>query len=97
MHGWPDKAKLGSEEKIAADLTIQKELLLKGSRLVIPVAMQKTILGKIHEGHQGITKCRERAKQSVWWPGLSKQIKDLVDKCDKCSKETKPSGTDDTI
>ena len=49
--------------------------------------MQKTILGKIHEGHQGITKCRESAKQSVWWPGLSKQIEDLVEKCDKCSKE----------
>ena len=69
MHGWPDKAKLGSEEnlylQVAADLTIQKALLLKGSRLVIPVSMQKTILGKIHEGHQGITKCRERAKQSV--------------------------------
>ena len=91
MHRWPDKAKLGPEEKmylqVAADLTIQQGLLLKGSRLVIPVAMQKTILGKIHEGHQGITKCRERAKQSVWWPGLSKQIEDLVEKCDKCSKE----------
>ena len=91
MHGWPYKAKLGSEEKlhlqVAADITIQKRLLLKCSRLVIPVAMQKTMLGKIHEGHQGITKCRERAKQSVWWPGLSKQIEDLVDKCDKCSKD----------
>ena len=83
IHGWPDKAKLGPEEKlylqVATDLTIQKGLLLKGSRLVIPVAMQKTILG--------IMKCRERAKQSVWWPGLSKQIEDLVEKCDKCSKE----------
>ena len=91
MHGWPDKAKLGSDEKlylqVAADLTIQKGLLLKGSRLVIPVDMQKTILGNIHEEHQGITKCRERAKQSVWWPGLSKQIEHLVDKYDKCSKE----------
>ena len=91
MRGWPDKAKLGSEEKlyllVAAYLTIQKGLLLKGGRLVIPVTMQKTILGKIHEGHHGITKYRERAKQSVWWPGLSKQIEDLVDKCDKCSKE----------
>ena len=89
--GLPDKAKLGSEDKlylqVAADLTIQKGLLLKGSRLVIPVAMQKTILGKMHEGHQGITKCREHVKQSVWWPGLSKQIEDVVDKCDKCSKE----------
>ena len=81
MHGWPDKAKLGSEEKlylqVTTDLTIKKGLLL----------MQKTILGNIHEGHQGITKCRERSKQSVWWPGLSKQIEDLVEKCDKCSKE----------
>ena len=72
MHGWPDKAKLGSEEKlylqVAAYLIIQKGLLLKGSRLVIPVAMQKMILGKFYEGHQGITKCRERAKQSVWSP-----------------------------
>ena len=46
MHGWPDKAKLGSEEKlypqVAADLTIQKGLQLKGSRLVIPVTMQRT-------------------------------------------------------
>ena len=76
MHGWPDKAKLGSEEElylqVAEYITIQKGLLLKGSRLVIPVAMQKTILGKNHEGHQGITECRERAEQSVWWPGLSK-------------------------
>ena len=62
MHGWPNEAKLGSEEKlylqVAADLTIRRGLLLKGSRLVIHVAMQKTILGKIHEGHQGITKSR---------------------------------------
>ena len=91
MHGWPDKAKLGSEEKlylqVAADLTIQKGLLLKGSRLVIPVAMQKMILGKIDERHKEITKCRERVKQSVWWSGLSKQIEDLVENCDMCSKE----------
>ena len=43
MHEWPDKAKLGSEEnlylQVSADLTIQNGLLLKGSRLVIPVAM----------------------------------------------------------
>ena len=49
MHRWPDKAKLGPEEKlylqVAADLTIQKGFLLKYSRLVIPVAMRKTILG----------------------------------------------------
>ena len=43
--------------------------------------MRLEILGKIHEGHQGITKCRERAKNSFWWPGLSREIQDLVQKC----------------
>ena len=76
MHGWPDKAKLGSEEKlylqVAADLTIQKGLLLKGSRLVIPVAMQKPLLGKIHEGHQGIMKM-QRTCETIRLVAGSKQ------------------------
>ena len=41
---------------------------------------------QIHEGHQGINKCRERSKISVWWPGLSAQIKVMVEDCTTCSK-----------
>ena len=41
-HEWPDKAKLGSEEKLymlgATDLTIQKGLLLKYSMFEIPAS-----------------------------------------------------------
>ena len=37
-------------------------LLLKGSRLVIPVTLRADTLDRIHAGHQGITKCKERAK-----------------------------------
>ena len=40
----------------------------------------------------GITKCRERAKNSVWWPGLSEEIQDLVQQYRVCAlhKEKKP-------
>ena len=44
------------------------------------------ILDKIHSGHQGIRKCRERARESVWWPGLSRQIEDMVTTCPTCCK-----------
>ena len=51
--------------------------------------MRQDILGKLHTGHQGIVKCRERARQSVWWPGLSTQLVQLVKKCRECCKEQK--------
>ena len=49
-------------------------LLLFGQRIVIPAALRLQVLDQIHTGHQGITKCRQRARQSVWWPGISAQL-----------------------
>ena len=60
------------------ELTVVQNILLKGTRIVIPSSMRLEILDKIHVGHQGIAKCRERAKSSVWWPGLSREIQDLT-------------------
>ena len=54
---------------------------------MIPSSLRLDILDKIHAGHQGIRKCRERALDSVWWPGLSRQIKDMVTTCTTCSKQ----------
>lgn len=34
----------------------------------IPTGMPLQILGYIHTGHLGLTKCRPRAPISVWWP-----------------------------
>ena len=39
-----------------------------------------------HSGHQGINKCRQRARQAVWWPGLAKQLENLVTRCTVCRK-----------
>ena len=47
--------------------------------------MRLEVLDKIHDTHMGINKC-ERAKQAVWWPGLSKQIQDMVENCQTCLK-----------
>lgn len=46
-------------------------LILKGSRIVVPKFLRGEILLKIHEGHQCLVKCRERASSWVSLPGLS--------------------------
>ena len=88
--GWPSKSTLKGPIKVyaqfAAELTVQHGLLLKGSRLVIPASMRSDILEKLHTGHQGIVKCRMRARQSVWWPGISRQLEELIDNCPVCRK-----------
>ena len=68
------------------NLTVQDNILMYGARLVIPTAMQREILGCIHESHQGLTKCRQRAAQSVWWPGLSRQLQ-LIENCVVCCEK----------
>lgn len=88
MNGWPDKSKVTELVKpfytIAAEISIKEGLLLHGSRIIIPASLKKTVLQQIHTGHQGIRKCRDRAKQSVWWPGLSCQLEDVVNNCETC-------------
>ncbi|KAJ8009583.1 hypothetical protein DPEC_G00090380 [Dallia pectoralis] len=66
------------------------KLLLYGNRIVIPLSLRSDILERLHDGHQGIVKCRERAKMSVWWPGIRKQIQKRVETCKEC-QVTKPS------
>ena len=52
--------------------------------------MQQEILGKLHEGHQGIQRCHLCAKISVWWPGISKRISDFIERCPICVRESSP-------
>ncbi|KAI3363926.1 hypothetical protein L3Q82_001529 [Scortum barcoo] len=88
---WPEKyalpAELASYWPERETLTLAGEQLLRGQMIVIPHSMRQEILNDLHSGHQGIVKCRVRARQSVWWPGLSVHISQLVENCDTCSRQ----------
>ena len=71
---------------VRTELSVVEDLLMRGNRVVIPLSMRADILEKLHTGHQGTTKCRQRAKESVWWPGIQKAIDDKVSNCPTCCK-----------
>ena len=58
---------------------------------MIPKTLQPQTLNKLHEGHQGIVRCRQRAKSAVWWPGLSNQLTEFVQKCPECARDNTPN------
>ena len=59
---------------------------MKGDRIIIPEALRSQILDALHTGHQGETKCLLLARESVFWSGITNDIKQLVKDCDICSK-----------
>ncbi|XP_062511696.1 uncharacterized protein K02A2.6-like [Corticium candelabrum] len=78
------------------DLTEKDGIVLKGSQAVVPVTMRKTVMNSIHEGHYGIVKCIERAKTSVYWPGYTNEIHDMVASCSKCQENRSQNPKPDT-
>ena len=62
QQGWPNHKgsvdpPLRAYWQVRGNLSVCKDLLLYGKRIVVPQSLQKETLRKIHEGHQGIQKC----------------------------------------
>ena len=79
----PTQAILGKQSSLSSLI----DLLLYNERIVIPQALRLGIRDCIHRGHLGISKCIARARMSVWWPGLSVAIEDMVKACFTCARE----------
>jgi transposase InsO family protein len=58
--------------------------LVRGERAVIPFELRSRVLNFIHAGHQGIVKCKQRGRSTVWWPGIDKDIEKLCTQCEAC-------------
>ena len=89
--GWPVKDKIAPELrpywKARDSFTVGDGLLLFNARIVVPENLRKTVMTKLH---QGVERCLQRAQHSVWWPGISNRIKQLVGDCPVCAKNAPP-------
>ena len=85
LSGWPDKKQLEPAMKQFWHernlFSVGEDILLYGSRIVVPPALREETLRRLHQGHQGIVRCRWRLRTSVWWPGASQEISRMVDQC----------------
>jgi hypothetical protein len=69
-------------------LTIDEsdDMIVLGPRVVIPQSLRAAILRDLATMHQGATKTRQRARLSVYWPGIDNDIVNATRNCDECSK-----------
>jgi len=69
---------------VRQELCTYGNLLLRGTRIIIPKELRKRVLELAHKGHQGIVKTKSMLRIKVWWPGMDKEAKRLCRTCHGC-------------
>ena len=85
---WPES--LRKYKLIEDELCFSKNILLRGTRIVIPQSLQEKTLCLAHEGHPGIVAMKQRLRSKVWWYGIDKMAEDTVKKCLGCIIDSRP-------
>ena len=85
-------------EEITIDHT--NHILLRGTRIIIPQALQSRVIKIAHEGHQGVAKTKAMLREYVWFPEIEKLVKEEIDTCIACQatgpRTTKSTGATPT-
>ncbi|XP_031332218.1 uncharacterized protein K02A2.6-like [Photinus pyralis] len=69
-----------------AELSVYKNCVLWGSRVVIPEKARQQAVELLHATHQGIVRMKALARSYMWWPGLDQDIEKIVKECKKCQE-----------
>jgi len=68
------------------EFALNKGILLRKDRVVIPEILRNRIFKELHLGHMGIVKMKGLARNYVWWQGIDLEIEKMVRNCKECSR-----------
>ena len=88
-HGFPeDKTALDSEIRLywpyRDELSIENGVIYRGVRVLIPPVLRPEMLCKIHSSHLGVEATIRKARDSIYWPSIHNDIKDMCQRCEAC-------------
>ena len=65
-------------------LSVDDGSIVYGCRLLIPTIMRSQILSDLHDSHQGSVCTKQRARLTVYWPGIDNDIDNIILSCQLC-------------
>ena len=67
-------------------LSVKSGLITCGNRIIVPREMRPEMLQYIHEGHQGKERCLLWARNAVFWPKMTYDVQELIERCIICQE-----------
>ena len=91
LSGWPaqrDHAPVNIREywNFRDELSVHNGILFKSSKVIIPRILRPEVMSKIHSSHLGIEACLRKARDSVFWPNMTGDVRDQASQCSICAE-----------
>ncbi|MCG7869747.1 MAG: DDE-type integrase/transposase/recombinase, partial [Candidatus Thiodiazotropha taylori] len=87
---WKRKGNLKPYFQVRHELSVKDDLILKGSKLVIPTRLQTRVLELAHESHRGLKKTKQLLRSKVWFPNIDQKVDKLIQSCHTCQMTSIP-------
>jgi transposase InsO family protein len=90
IKGWPSEREQTDEIareywSFKEELSVEDGLLFKSDRIVVPRTLRAGVLDDIHGAHLGESKSLCFARDYIFWPSMTAQVKDRVRSCSICN------------
>lgn len=69
---------------ISEELCVMGQIVLRGTRILMPEKLRPRVLALAHEGHLGIVGTKQALRAKVWWPGLDRAVEKYCRACHGC-------------
>lgn len=69
------------------EFSLIQDCLMRGHRVFIPSKFRSKVLSELHSAHFGIVRMKALARDYIWWPGIDRDVEDLVKNCVDCQKQ----------
>jgi hypothetical protein len=75
---------------MSGELCTIGQLVLRGTRIVMPTKLRPCTIACAHEGHLGIVGTKNNLRSKVWWPGMDKAVEKHCRACHGCQLVSRP-------
>uniref|UniRef100_A0A1X7TVW2 Integrase catalytic domain-containing protein n=1 Tax=Amphimedon queenslandica TaxID=400682 RepID=A0A1X7TVW2_AMPQE len=88
LYGWPQfiQDDLKPYWRRRHELSVEVGCLMWGNRVVVPAQYRDRLIEELHDCHPGIVRMKAQARSYFWWPGLDKDIEEVVRFCNACTQ-----------
>ena len=69
-----------------SELFIKDGVIMIQNRVIVPESLKQLVLTILHSAHQGVTAMGSRARSTVFWPGITKDIENTRKACYECNR-----------